>query len=662
MTGIFALLLASLSVATLDEFAGFAKVVRDDGGTNQFANGGFEETTPPWKADKHSQFGRFGMNGGGGFRVWPHAKNRVHEFPQCFKFELGRKYIYSVCVRGHGEAWAMAAWESTVNGQYADNNWGVKKTKLDGGWIRCDVTVMPKTPGPRSDRLFLYLGINGEDSTAWTNAENYVDCDNLVFREDVPEWHFHNMWPTHDAVYSDNARVRFSSVFAGPWLEPDADPVTVLKLLSSDGRPLGVRTVEKPGRVFTVDFGRLAYEGTGTCQVTLYDRKNRLEAGSKTLRVRIRPTPMPGPNDIFIDEAGRVTLGGKPFMPLGFFSALNERNRYPDPKREIPENLRKLSAAGFNTLVEYSSYLLKSKADADWFYGLCETNGIRILGDDFGYGTAPWLKWQKTDAFKEQVRALANRPSVIGFFTMDEATYDKIPDLEWLRRALNEEAPGKVVWPCNVLNAGPFAGCGDVQGGDMYPFGINDTLEGTDKNLAERMSLRPAAAWYAPQCYNWSDPKLPPGEYAKRGGEANFEQTLSIALMMAAQGVNGFFFYSLHDISACPIKEWIPRRWEIMCKCATELRRLEPFITSGRPIEPLPVTVRKGRVRAVTMRDAKGGVRILIVSLQKDNEATFALPPGVRSFRSRLGRTKQADNTCVFAGPAYSCDILECVF
>lgn len=50
----------------------------------------------------------------------------------------------------------------------------------------------------------------------------------------------------------------------------------------------------------------------------------------------------------------------------------------------------------------------------------------------------------------------------------------------------------------------PFLPAEDVVGGDFYPYYHDkSTLLSQDKRLARIESCRAAAAWIAPQCYNW---------------------------------------------------------------------------------------------------------------------------------------------------------------
>ena len=72
---------------------------------------------------------------------------------------------------------------------------------------------------------------------------------------------------------------------------------------------------------------------------------------------------------------------GKPFMPLGFYSDLAYTDRHSEG--EVEQLLAELEAAGFNFLIDYGTYTLKTRDRRDFFYGACQRHRIRVMPDDF---------------------------------------------------------------------------------------------------------------------------------------------------------------------------------------------------------------------------------------------------------------------------------------
>jgi len=128
---------------------------------------------------------------------------------------------------------------------------------------------------------------------------------------------------------------------------------------------------------------------------------------------------------------------------------------------------------------------------------------------------------------------------------------------------------------------------------------------------------------------------------------------------MASYDVKGFFFYSYYDVFRCPIKEWIPKRWEYVCKAGKCLRDLEPFLMSGERIVEVPHVDKKGRTRVVALSDGKGTWRVLVIGIEKDHETTFTLPAEYGALKSRCGKVTCESGTYTFTGKDFSCDILE---
>ena len=238
---------------------------------------------------------------------------------------------------------------------------------------------------------------------------------------------------------------------------------------------------------------------------------------------------------------------------------------------------------------------------------------------------------------------LAEYPAVLGWYTMDEASEDKVPVLDRIRRELNAVTPGHIVLTCNIMSPPPYLPTADVQGGDEYPISERPdcSLEGTENYMRRAYACRPAAGWHAPQALNWANYRrgaLDDKEvYLKSGREPEENEMLAVALCFAANGVTGFTFYSYFDIYRGPFPELYEKRWEKIKKVGAAMKDLEPFIVSGRKKLEIPAADAKGKSRVVAMTDGKGASSSTVLRATTNVRSSF--PP-------RSGRWFPPAGTC----------------
>ena len=628
-----------------------------------FDNPDFELTSEYGPYDAYTEIGRgFGYNGNGGARISGFLR---HSFALPVKTTLhlqaGERYVFSLDTRSASpsviEQIAFEVYDKAT-GKYDHGYWGRTSADIGSGWRREELAFVPRRDLDAStDRLRFIVSVQLDASLPEPTAETYVDCDNAVLRTDEPLWYFCNTWPTHNKVFNEEGRLRAYSSFVGSFLPADAQPSYALALLDETGGMLAEAAAEEASGVLTAAFGRIPYEGPATLVCSLYDR-GRL-VGTRSRDVTVAPTYVPKKGEVFIDELGRALVDGKPFMPLGFYSSFNPTQYSHD---YTAEHLRRIAAEGFNVLIDYSTYLMTSKAERDFFYGTCAELGIRVLATDFaGYQ-------QKPDRLSEigpKALELAQYPALIGWYTMDEASEDKVPVLDRIRRELNRVTPGHVVLTCNIMEPAPYLPTADVQGGDKYPIdrGEGVCLRSAEAYMRRAGACRPAAAWHAPQWYNWANGRRgaleSPEAYDAAGREPTANEMLSVALAYAANGMTGFTFYSYFDHFKGPYPERVETRWQDMCAVGRAMRDLEPCLTSGLVRREIPVTNVRGESRAVALSDGKGGSRVLVYGLDCDNACTFTLPPEIGRCVATCGNVTEADGVYSYAGREFTCDVLR---
>ncbi len=647
-----------------EDFSGFKKAERKASAPiKAFANPEFEDRSAFGKVDGHLEIApAFGYNGTAGGRLWARQKVLYYPFTTSVPLVPGRKYRFSYMAKSHAWGATTVEWELLRGGKKVDSALGPICTDVGDGWTKRELVIAPRTPQQPGDesRILVISTQRGRESIS-DPEQNYVDIDNFVLREDVPDWHLANTWPTHNRVFGDSGNVRFCTFFKGAYIPLGGDPVYDVKLVSADGQVVSRRRIEgiREGS-FTARLGRFSYSGPAKLVVSLYDRRNRIFAGERSIDVEAMSSCPRSCGEVSIDEGGVAWLDGKRFMPLGFYAKFADEKLYPD----LDDELKRFAGMGFNCVIDYCTEKLKTKESRDRYYGLMQKYGIKVFPVDFmGDGCASESQWaERMSGVERRAKELAEYPAVIGWYTMDEAGEDKIPQLDRTRRLLNRATPGKVTLPCNILDPEPFVGVGDVQSGDRYPIGRSPNLLDMHRYVSRCEACRPAAAWHAPQMYNWvtQNRAAVTNEALWRAGgrEPKENEALSVALEYAVHGVNGFFFYSWFDIVRCPVKEVVDERWRIAASLAREMKALEPFITSGKGIEHLPHRDVKGSHHVALFTAPNGRKCVVVIGLDSDNEVEFSLPSGLSVLKSRHGNARYENGKWRFAGKEFSCDIL----
>ena len=644
------------------EFDGYTKnILEESRDIGAFGDGSFENPSESPALGKNAELGRYGVNGGNGLRIRPTGKTYSYRFPLRVPLQKGKRYVFAADVRGHGKTWGKAVMDAMFTNprKYASGcgAWGTSSTPLADGWQHQEVEVVAKHEPEKIEYHFMiYGGVGAED---WSNGVHYVDVDNIQIRLAAPKWYLCNTWPVHNLVHADEGRVRFNSSFWGDFFGPEAKPAYACELVPGrDGaRPSRVVCVADANGNFTADFGKQTYRGPAKLRVTLYDRQARQMRGMREIDVTVA-VPVRDRN-LFIRENGVVLRDGKPYMPIGFYTGLADVQKFD--MKGVEEHFKRLHDGGFNAIMDYQSYSLQGERRKQ-FYALAEKYGIGIIDDSFNWESGRVLSDPgKREAIVRRAREIAALPAHIGWYTMDEAPEGAVPHLDRIRRLLNEVAPGKVVNTCNIMRAAPYLPTADIQGGDSYPVkkGSDGTLMDPHGRVSKVKACQPAAIWYAPQCFNWANRKLPPEEYKKAGREPTMEEMLSVALCMVQDGTTGFLFYAYFDLIECPVPEYREARWAAMVEIAKVLRSLEPFIMSGEKIVDLPHADKADETHVVALSDGKGGRRVIVCGLGQKHEATFTLPEGCGKLKSCLGHVTCANGTYTFTGGPFSCDVLE---
>ena len=577
-----------------------------------------------------------GFNGSAGVRIQPIGNKTGHfRFESTFKPKAKQKYLFSMLRRITGQIRPHHYWQCWgKDGWCRGQNWNVSVTKLEGGWEKVDVAVYFEDEEWESGDWRFFVGAAPPDGKSAVPG-SYMDIDDVRIAEDDPEWHIFNVWPTHNWLFNEEGHLRVHSSFVGHFIPEGGVAAYRFVLRSKDGKKLSERKLKPGTPSFTVNFGKIGYEGPAKVEVTVADTVSKKICGKRELELTVRPQYKPKAGEVFITEDGRTLIDGKPYMPLGFFTSLL-RNR---DLVKTEEAFKKISAAGFNCVMEYWINTLRDDLPPD-YYKLCRQYGIKVL-----YNFSGAYKQDVEQIVSTAKRQLEHNIPLLAWYTLDEATLAHIPPLTRARKALNELSPGYPTWQVNIREIPPYLGVADVLGGDHYLIGRHQgVLKQMNKYMSIAKSSQPATMWYCPQCFNWAnydrDAKNDREKYLAKDIEPTVNQMLAIAFLHASHGVNGFIFYMYDDIFRGPVPEKYAKRWEDVVEVGSVMKSLEPYIISTNPIVELEVEDIKGKTRAVVLTSDDGGKRVLVIGLDYENEARFTLPKDCRELKPAFGNVK----------------------
>lgn len=636
--------------------------------SSAFVNPSFEDAAKRGVINANAEIGPYGVNGNGGLVVRPNASRYVWEAPfdeKSFDIVPGRPYAFSCDMLHHGKAATVTAVQvlERKTGKYHHSFWGEVCTTMDNGWTHHVTKFIPKVAGNDPNYRYQFIVFTQLRGTDKAGPENYTQVDNLALRADKPEWEVCNVWPTHFKVFTERARVRFSTHFIGPYLPAGRAPVYRATLAKADGTALAKDERRPDARgVFTADFGKLDHEGPVRLSVELCDDAGK-SYETRTFDLTAAPTYRPKKGEIFVQENGVPVVDGKPFLAMGIYC------NSQDPVEQgsfggKEDGIRDCRELGFNLLYDYGTYKLRTREARAAHYARVAKYGMRTLADDFSWKDGEKDLSDPNCPLRTLARELASYPAVIGFYTMDEAGPERIEPLAKVRRALDEEAPGHVVTTCNIFSPYTYLATADIQGGDKYPIDAGKKCDLTDMdNYGAMLAATSALGWHAPQILNWGNTRRgvrdDAARYRSETREPAENEMLSVALMYASYGVKGFAFYSYYDMLRCPIPEWIPLRRERVRRVVADLWSLEPFILSGEPIEEVAHDDARGKTRIVAMSDGKGRYRVLVIGVKSDNACTFTLPAKYGRLAPRKGNVKRDGDSYSFASREFTCDILD---
>ena len=374
----------------------------------------------------------------------------------------------------------------------------------------------------------------------------------------------------------------------------------------------------KAASVFTRDRAEVALDSAtlplGETEVTftLKDSAGKTigSASAKIVRSADRPR-----RRVSFDRFNRTLIDGKPFFPLGMYWA----------NPVVKEDVEIYAKGPFNCLMPYR--LLD-----DDMMELCRRHGLMTCGVVRRLMSADQEKRKRAEDY---VNRYKGHPALLAWYTNDEAPLTQLDELVECRRFLMELDPEHPTWTvedkCSLIR--DFMPSFDVIGTDPYPIPrkpLSMAGDWTRQTREATYGMRPI--WQVPQTFDWAAYRT------MKPGEARAPTVAEISTMTwlcIAEGANGIFFYSFHDLKKGTRGATFDERWKVVCAAAQEVKERMPILLSDpaeAPAAPAGVSV-----RAWTL----GGIRHILAVNGTTEQARFepsagaepvALAPGEHRF------------------------------
>ncbi len=556
----------------------------------------------------------------------------------------GAFYRFGSWIKTSGVTTSPQGGGATIAMEFSKKGKDGRNTFLTGRYLRgitgtkdwtfvSDVVRIPKNASSVSLSLYIWKGASG---TAW--------FDDITVQEQGA-----NLW----ALYTLN-----------PYQTVADGKCTVA--VSYDGKSVAgrdlevrmqikecnmVRRAKVTGDRAEIKFGKLA-PGRYDAEFMILDPVKKTVCFSTRIPLLVNPSAHPA---VTVDRIGRTFVNGKPFMPLGIFTAGLD-SRMIDTLRE----------AGLNCVLPYSSMNLKldngapaSPEQIIKVMDLAEAKGLKVVfsckdvGSTTRYGVQEWHGAKGQDAIIHKVTGLLKKhPALLAWYINDEQPSSQIARLAAMRSLFNRLDPNHPTY--GVLyqfeDLPMYGSACDIIGVDPYPLNGDNLKKAVYAMTQTRLTGLPA--WVVPQAANLSiyrsEKKL---DNPQNPSE---EKMRSLVLLEAAYGAKGFIFYKYEALKSWKLpKDNFAKEWAKVKNVAAVLRSLEPYIMSEYPAELLA----EGDAVAARLRNTDGKSVIVICGIGP-GASSVKLKLGNRSFRSKYGYTAERNGEWVFQGSGICSDLL----
>jgi len=471
-------------------------------------------------------------------------------------------------------------------------------------------------------------------------------------------WTAYPLTPVRDELPASGGKVPFGFFSLGQPEAPVVGDWSCRVELEAQGTVLFTTEAAIRNGRFAVTVDPLP-AGPATLTLTLLDGQgNRYDA--RTMAVQVVDEAKRGIPACVIDKHGRALRNGRPYLPLGLYMGMVERD-------EIAE----IAESPFNCLMPYGSMFLKFQESAlEGVAGIrevldaCHARDISIIFSMAGlYGDSQrtpgeFLGEATADgAAAVAVRAFRDHPAVLAWYVNDEQPVECIPRLVARRQLVRSLDPGHPIYAvmCQAPELPLYTPIVDVYGIDPYPI-VHPTCNHIrasryTHDMAEKAVLTDdgMALWTVVQAHNIGayDHKAmqDPAFYREEYRDPSFDEILALALLAVLRGAKGLLFYSYPDLAHPTFDAGSRgRRWDNLRRAGQAVRDIESYLLADAEAPTLALHVIEGEVEARAFRDDQGRDCVVVVGIGPGaSKAEITLPAGM-GMVSKFARTVALGN------------------
>jgi len=330
--------------------------------------------------------------------------------------------------------------------------------------------------------------------------------------------------------------IQFNDIKSDDW-------ILNASIVNGDGKQIHKESAFKPGRS---GISQLSWQPTSGLSSGKYKWVLSLEDQKNTIIEQhiIDLTLLDESPEVYIDREGFTVKGGRRIFPLGIY--LGEGAKKGDWANS-DENLGKISAAGFNTVL---SYYYGNRNDAAKYFATARQHNLNVvynLKDIYdGLNTYRDLKQPALSATKNIIERYKGEPNLLAWYINDELGLGKISGIAHLYEQLKELDINHPAFQVeNKLNAfSYFYNFADVFGSDPYPVegkevaSLNAVTNWTNQTVAASKGKK--GVWQVVQmqdmAFHKKQPNRPP----------TLDEMRNMSYQAIIGGAKGLFYFAYH--------------------------------------------------------------------------------------------------------------------
>ncbi|MBI2301533.1 MAG: hypothetical protein HYU66_21730 [Armatimonadetes bacterium] len=548
---------------------------------------------------------------------------------QAVPLVAGRRYEFSVWVKTEGvkgdESGATMCIEwSGAKGWLGGAYPGGPKGTADWTLVKSITAPIPPEATSVSATLYLRKGMTGK---AWFDDVRIVEYlpRPLTVTRRLPVYRGRASAGDREAKLVVEAHVAERQ--RGGIALADLDLALALER-AADG--LGVRAARTvPAAARTVLETRIGDLPAGQyrARIALLRRGDPAPIAVEPVDFEVVPAGAPEPK-VWIDDRGRAIVDGGPFFPLGWYDG-----------RSAPDDLRRMAAAGYNTVMPYGINSEGDMAGTATYLDAAQQAGIRVIYsvkdfyDGIEYRPKRVGEWTDVEAMTRGVVAkYRDHPALLAWYCNDELPSSMYDVLSERYRQVRDGDPDHPCWVVLYQSTEllDYAGTYDVLGTDPYPIPAAPLSTVARYARLTRAAVGDGAFWMVPQAMDWACYRKDPEEKAKSRAPTLAEMR-NMTYQCLANGAKGLIYYSYFDLKRDPLG--FEPRWADMTVIAGEVNRLAPYVLADDATAELGLGGMAGDTLVAAAWRKGAGRLVVAANADREKAGTIAwnLPAGART-------------------------------